>query len=75
MASLYNIAVALNLERLYIKTSDLGIDYEKGCQIFTDFDKCTLYNVHVITSKYISKMQTVKCAAFLKSIKCKNARE
>ena len=46
MASLYyNIAVALNLERLYNKTSDLGFDYEKGCQIFTDFDKCTLYNV------------------------------
>ena len=57
MASLYNIAVALNLERLYNinKTSDLGIDYEKGCQIFTDFDKCTSYNVHVITSKYIAK--------------------
>ena len=51
MASLYNIAVALNLERLYNKTSDLCIefDYEKGCQIFTDFDKCTFYNVHVIT--------------------------
>ena len=49
MASLYNIAVALNLERLYNKTSDLGIDYKKGCQIFTDFDK--LYNVHVITGK------------------------
>ena len=31
MASLYNIAVALNLERLYNKTSDLGIDYKKGC--------------------------------------------
>ena len=28
------------------KTSDFGIDYEKGCQIFTDFDKCTLYNVY-----------------------------
>ena len=56
MASLYNIAVALNLERLYNKTSDLGIDYEKGCQIFTDFDKCTLYNVHGITNKYIAKM-------------------
>ena len=56
MASLYNRAVALNLERLYNKTSDLGIDYEKGCQIFTDFDKCTLYNAHVITSKYIAKM-------------------
>ena len=58
MASFYNIAVALNLERLYNKTSDLGIDYEKGCQIFNDFDKCTLYNVHVIviTSKYIAKM-------------------
>ena len=55
MASLYNIAVALNLERLYNKTSDLGIDYEKGCQIFTDLDKCTFYNVHVITSKYIAK--------------------
>ena len=27
MASLYNIAVALNLEQLYNKTSDLGIDY------------------------------------------------
>ena len=38
MASLYHIAVALNLERLYNKTSDLGIDYEKCCQIFTDFD-------------------------------------
>ena len=46
MASLYNIAVALNLERLYNKTSDFGIDYEKGCQIFTDFDKCTFYNAH-----------------------------
>ena len=56
MASLYNIAVALNLKRLYNKTSDFGIDYEKGCQIFTDFDKCTLYNAHVITSKYIAKM-------------------
>ena len=40
MASLYSIAVALNLERLYNRTSDFGIDYEKGCQIFTDFDKC-----------------------------------
>ena len=31
MASLY-IAVALNLERLYEKASDLGIDYYKeGC--------------------------------------------
>ena len=56
MASLHNMAVALNLERLYNKTSDLGIDYEKGCQIFTDFDKCTLYNVHIITGKYIAKM-------------------
>ena len=63
MASLYNIAVALHLERLYSKTSDLGIDYKKGCQIFTDFDKCTLYavqctlyNVHVITSKYIVRI-------------------
>ena len=56
MASLYNIAVTLNLERLYNKTSDFGINYEKGCQIFTDFDKCTLYNVHVITSKCIAKM-------------------
>ena len=27
IASLYNIAVALNLEQLYNKTSDLGIDY------------------------------------------------
>ena len=70
MASLYNIAVALNLERLYNKTSDFGIDYEKGCQIFNDLDKCTLYNVHVITSKYIAKMSTVTSAAFLKSIKC-----
>ena len=67
---LHNIAVALNLERLYNKTSNLAIDYEKGCQIFTDFDKCTLY----IASKYIAKMKTVKCAAFLKSIICKNAR-
>ena len=74
MASLYNIAVALNLERLYNKTSDFGNDHEKGCQIFTDVDKSTLYNAHVITSKYITKMYTVKCAAFLKSIKCKNAR-
>ena len=41
MASLYNIAVALNLERLYNKTSDFDNDYKKGCQIFTDFDKCT----------------------------------
>ena len=58
MASLYNIAVALNLERLYNinKTADLAIDYEKGCQIFNDFDKCTLYNAHVTTSKYIAKM-------------------
>ena len=48
MASLYNIAVALNLEQLYNKTSDLGIDYKKGCQIFIDFDKCTMYIVHVI---------------------------
>ena len=53
---LINIAVALNLERLYNKTSDFGIDYEKGCQISTDFDKCTLYNTHVTTSKYIAKM-------------------
>ena len=52
----YNIAVALNLERLYNKTSDFGIEYEKGCQIFTDFDKCTLYNAHIITSKYIAKI-------------------
>ena len=55
-ASLYNIAVALNLERLYNKISDLGIDYENGFQIFTDFDKCTMYIVHVITSKYIAEM-------------------
>ena len=55
MASLYNVAVALNLERLYNKTSDLGIDYKKGCQIFTDFDKCTMYIVYVNTSKYIAK--------------------
>ena len=41
MASLYNIAVALNLERLYNKTSDFSNDYQKGCQTFTDFDKCT----------------------------------
>ena len=40
MVSLYNIAVALSLERLYNKTSDFGNDYKKGCQIFTDFDKC-----------------------------------
>ena len=46
MASLYNIVIALNLEWLYNKTSDFGIDYEKGCQIFTDFDKFTLYNAH-----------------------------
>ena len=56
MASLYNIAVALDLERLYNKTSNLCIDYKKGCEIFTDFDKCTMYIVHVITSKYIAKM-------------------
>ena len=31
MASLYNIAVTLNLERLYNKISDLDIDYKKGC--------------------------------------------
>ena len=73
MASLYNIAVALNLEWLYNKTSDLGIYYEKCCQIFTNFDKCTLCNVHVVTSKCIAKMLTVKCAAFLNSIKSKNA--
>ena len=54
MASLYNIAVVLNLEQLYNKTSDLGIDYEKGCQIFTNFDKCKLYNAHVITSKCLN---------------------
>ena len=41
-----NIVVALNLEWLYNKTSDLGIDYKKGCQVFKDFDNCTLYNVH-----------------------------
>ena len=41
MASLYDIEVALNLERLHNKTSDFGNDYKKGCQIFTDFDKCT----------------------------------
>ena len=56
MASLNNIAVALNLERLYNKASDFGTDYERGCQIFTDFDKCTLYNAHVIASKCIAKM-------------------
>ena len=39
MASLYNIAVTLNLQRLYNKNSDFGIDYEKGCQIYTDFDE------------------------------------
>ena len=33
MASLYNIAVTLNLEWLYNKTSDLGIDYKKGCHL------------------------------------------
>ena len=46
IASLYNIAVALNLERLYNKNSDFGIDYyEKGCQIFTDSDNvhCTMH--------------------------------
>ena len=53
---LLQMARLYNLERLYNKSSDLGIDYEKGCQIFTDFDKCTLYNIHVITSKYIAKM-------------------
>ena len=32
MASLYDMAVTLNLEQLYNKTSDLGIDYyKKGC--------------------------------------------
>ena len=56
MASLYNIAVALNLERLYNKTADFDIDYEKGCQIFNDLDKCTLYNAHVTTSEYIAKI-------------------
>ena len=56
MASLYNIAFALNLERLYNKTSDLGTDYKKDCQIFTNFDKCTMYIVYVITSKYIAEM-------------------
>ena len=55
MASLCNIAVALNLEWLYNKTSDLGINYEKGCQIFTNFDKSTLYNVHGITSNTLLK--------------------
>ena len=40
MVSLYN------LELLYNKSSDLGIDYERGCQIFNDFDKCTIYIVH-----------------------------
>ena len=74
MAGLYNIAVALNLERLYNKTSDLDIDYENCCQIFTDFDKCTLYNAHVITSKYIALILTVKCTPFLKSMKSFNAR-
>ena len=54
MASLYNIAVALTLKQLYNKTSELGIDYEKGCQIFTNFDKCTFYNAHVITSKCLN---------------------
>ena len=53
MASLYDIAVVFNLERLYNKTSDFGNDYKKGCQIFTDFDKCTYI---VIRSKYIAKM-------------------
>ena len=45
-----NIVVALNLEWLCNKTSDLCIDYKKGCQIFTDFDNCTLYNVQLSKS-------------------------
>ena len=54
------IAVALNLERLYNKTFDLGIDYyyykKRLLNIFTDCNKCTLSNVHVITSIiYIAK--------------------
>ena len=54
--ALNNIAVPLNLEWLYNKTSDLGIDYEKDCQIFINFDKCTLYNAHVFIGKYNAKM-------------------
>ena len=42
MASLYNIAVALNLERLYNKTSDLSIDYEKRAVKYSPI----LINVH-----------------------------
>ena len=55
------IVVALNLERLYNKTSDLGIDYyyyykKRLLNIFTDCNKCTWSNVHVITSIiYIAK--------------------
>ena len=53
MASLYyNIAVALYLERLYNKISDLGTDYEKGCQKFTDFDKCTWVVPKVLHTDY-----------------------
>ena len=69
MASLYNITVALNLEQLYNKTSDSALIMKRAVK-FPNFDKCTLYNA----SKYIAKMKTVKCAAFLKSIICKNAR-
>ena len=54
------IAVALSLERLYNKASDLSIDYyyykKRLLNIFTDCNKCTWSNVHVITSiVYIAK--------------------
>ena len=67
MESLYDIAVALNLERLYNRTSDLGIDYEKGYQnIFTDFDKCTLcYGSESETLQYLDDTMDIWCINFL----------
>ena len=57
MVSLYNIAVALKLERLYNKTSDSGNDYKRAVKYSPILINVrTLYNAHVITSKYIAKM-------------------
>ena len=64
MASLYyNIAVALNLERLYNNTSDLGIDYEKGCQIFTEYycyEFKLIYVLIVLSGNWVKTDLSVK---------------
>ena len=67
MASLYNIAISLNLERLYNKTSNLGIDYEKGCQIFNDFDKCTVVS-------HIYRYDRAKTLSFILLIRRKSTK-